>query len=169
MKTAPVVAFVGVVLATNIATASLGVVDWLGVAATAGTWLAGLAFVARDWVHDTLGPRWVVVCILIGAALSAAFSPALAVASATAFLLSELADFAVYAPLRERGRARAAVASNIVGSVVDSAVFLWIAGFPISLLGTQVALKVTVSTLAVLIMTWGRRGLLCQSVDPVHP
>ena len=29
MKTAPATAFVSVVLATNIATASLGVVDWL--------------------------------------------------------------------------------------------------------------------------------------------
>ena len=158
-------AFVAVVIATNVITATLGVVTWLGIAATAGTWLAGLAFVARDWVHDALGPRWVAACILAGAAISAAFSPTLAVASAAAFLLSEAADFAVYAPLRKRGRVRAALASNVVGSVVDSAIFLWLAGFPMALLGTQVGLKVAVSTATVLLIAWGSRALLRQSVD----
>lgn len=165
-RLASAAAFVVVVIATNVITATLGVVTWLGIAATAGTWLAGLAFVARDWVHDALGPRWAAACILAGAAISAAVSPALALASATAFLLSELADFAVYAPLRKRGRVRAALASNIVGSVVDSAVFLLIAGFPMALLGTQVGLKVAVSTATVLLIAWGSRALLRQSVDP---
>ena len=38
----------------------------------------------------------------------------------TAFLLSELADFAVYTPLAERRWLTAVVASNIVGTIVDS-------------------------------------------------
>lgn len=139
-------AFLAVVVFTNLITAQLGVVDWLGISATAGTWLAGFAFVARDATQEGLGPRWVVGCILGGALISAAFSPQLALASATAFLLSELADFAVYTPLRRSGRARAALASNAVGSVVDSALFLLIAGFPLSLVWAQVGIKFGVTT-----------------------
>lgn len=47
-----------------------------------------------------------------GAGLSALTAPALAVASAVAFLVAERADFAVYTPLRRRGWARAVAASN---------------------------------------------------------
>lgn len=143
-------AFAGCIVAANAATASLGVVAWFGVAATAGTWLAGLSFVARDWMHETGGPKWVALALAVGAALSALMSPTLALASAVAFTLSETADWAVYAPLRRRGKVRAALASNVVGSVVDSAAFLLLAGFPLALLGTQVLVKVAASTVVVM-------------------
>lgn len=152
-------AFLAVVVATNAVTVQLGVVSWLGVTVTAGTWLAGLSLVARDSVHDRLGPAWVAGCILAGAALSALFSPAMAVASAAAFLLSEGADFAVYAPLRRRGRTLAALASNLLGSLIDSAVFLALAGFPMGLLWLQVGVKAATSTAAVLLLR-GARAVL---------
>jgi uncharacterized PurR-regulated membrane protein YhhQ (DUF165 family) len=60
--------------------------------------------------------------------LSAFFAPpALVVASAAAFLLSELADLAVYTPLQKRGLVLAVFASSVVGLVIDSAVFLYLA------------------------------------------
>src|SRR4029077_3405657 len=46
------------------------------------------------------------------------------IASATAFLLSELADFAVYTPLQRKRLVLAVVASSVVGLTVDSVVFL---------------------------------------------
>ena len=157
-------AFLAVVVATNAITATLGIVTWAGVAVTAGTWLAGFAFVARDSVQETLGGRWVVGCILAGAAISGLFSPQLALASAVAFLLSELADFAVYSPLRRSGRTRAALASNAVGAVVDSALFLALAGFPLWLIWAQVGIKV--ATTSAFVLVWGSaRALLRQ---PVH-
>lgn len=155
------IAFLAVVVATNAATNSLGVVDWLGVQVTAGTWLAGLSLVARDAVHDRQGPRWVLGCICLGGLISAIFSPALALASASAFLLSELADFGVYAPLRASGRTRAAVASNLVGSLVDSVAFLAIAGFPLSLVWAQTGVKAATTTALVLLLG-GARALLRQ-------
>lgn len=161
MRFAGPVSFVAVVVAANLATTALGVVEWLGIAATAGTWLAGFAFVARDATHDTLGRRWVIGCILAGAAISAAFSPALALASAVAFLLSEFADYAVYAPLRARGRMRAALTSNLVGSVVDSIIFLLIAGYPLALVWAQVGIKAATTTVFVLALG-GARALLRQ-------
>lgn len=137
--------FVAIVVAANLATAQWGLVTWLGVTATAGTWLAGLAFVARDGVQDTGGRKLVLVAIGAGAVLSAAFSPRLAVASGVAFLISELADFGVYSPLRLRHRWTARLVSNTVGAVVDSAAFLLLAGFPLVALPGQVLIKVGVT------------------------
>jgi len=51
----------------------------------------------------------------------------IAVASGLAFLISEFADFSVYAPLRERTITGAVAASQVVGGAVDSVVFLWLA------------------------------------------
>jgi uncharacterized PurR-regulated membrane protein YhhQ (DUF165 family) len=133
MRTLSVAAFLGLAVAANVLTAEFGLIPvGLGLVTTAGTWAAGLVLLARDWVHDTAG-RWAVLgCIAAGAALSAALTnPALAVASAAAFAVSELADLAVYTPLRKHGWAKAAVASNLVGSVVDTLLFLTLAGFPI--------------------------------------
>lgn len=70
--------FVAVIIATNALTAFLGPVTWLGVPATAGTWAAGLTFVARDALQDRGGGRWVLAGIMFGALISALMSPALA-------------------------------------------------------------------------------------------
>ena len=126
-------AFLGCILAANYVTTEYGMVPvGFGLIATAGTYFAGATFVLRDTVQDTAGRRWVIALILAGAALSFLISaPFIALASAVAFLLSETVDFAIYQPLRKRGYVRAAVASNVAGSLVDTLVFLAIAGFPI--------------------------------------
>src|SRR5262245_6637486 len=98
-----------------------------GLMAPAGVYAAGLAFTLRDAVQERLGRAWAVAAILIGAALSGWLSGQLAVASGVAFLVSELADFAVWTPLRRRSVAWALVASNVVGLTLDSALFLWLA------------------------------------------
>ncbi len=104
-----------------------------GLMATAGTFAAGLAFVARDAVQDAAGRLASIAVLAVGCAMSWFLaSPTLAVASAVAFGLSELADMAVYTPLRKRGYVRAAIASNLVGAVVDTFVFLSLAGFGIT-------------------------------------
>ncbi len=90
----------------------------------------------RDLVQRRLGVRWAVGAILVGTALSAALAPpALVLASAVAFLLSEAADLAVYTPLQRRGLVLAVAASSMVGLVVDSLVFLGLAFGSLELLG----------------------------------
>lgn len=106
-----------------------------GLMATAGTYAAGAALLLRDGVQDALGRLWVITGIAIGALLTLLISPALAFASAAAFLLAELADMAVYTPLRAKGWVRAVVASNTVGAIVDTFIFLWLAGFPLTIQG----------------------------------
>lgn len=127
-------AFLAVILAANYVTTEYGLIPvGLGLTATAGTYFAGLAFVLRDSLQDFAG-RWAVLGFIVaGALLSYLVSdPFIALASGTAFLFSELADLAVYTPLRRAGYLRAAVASNVVGTVVDTFLFLWVAGFPIA-------------------------------------
>ena len=126
-----IAAYLTTIVAANWLTSRYGLVPiGFGLMATAGTYAAGLAFVARDVVQDVAGRGAVLIALAAGAALSWWLStPALAVASGVAFGLSELADMAVYTPLRRRGYVRAAVASNLIGAVVDTAAFLWLAGF----------------------------------------
>ena len=143
-------AFAGVVIAANFLTDTLGLVTLLGLTATAGTWVAGFGFVVRDELHEVAGRHTVAAAILTGAALSAVLSPQLAVASATAFLVSESADWAIYAPMRQRNRMAAALLSNTVGALIDTALFLLIAGFPLDGAPTQVVVKVGTTALVLL-------------------
>ncbi|WP_202033168.1 VUT family protein [Nocardioides sp. WS12] len=128
------IGFLACILLANYVTTDYGMVSvGFGYMATAGTYFAGLTFVLRDSIQDTAGKWAVIALIVIGAGLSYLVSdPFIATASGVAFLAAELADLAIYTPLRKRGYIRAAVASNIVGSAVDTVLFLWIAGFPIA-------------------------------------
>lgn len=135
-----------------------------GLITTAGTYAAGAALLLRDIVQDAAGWRWVLAGIALGAMLTAVTSPALAVASTVAFLLAELLDMAVYTPLRDRGWARAALLSGIVGAVVDTYAFVALAGFPITAqtVGGQLVGKALWATLlpvlAVVAVRRARRG-----------
>lgn len=123
-------AFVVSIVAANYVTTRYGFVGvGLGLTATAGTYLAGLALGLRDVVQDALGRWGVLAVITVGAAVSYALADGrIATASAIALLLSEVADWRVYTPLRDRWPA-AVLASNVVGAVVDTFAFLLIAGF----------------------------------------
>lgn len=153
-----VIGYIVTIVAANVAITVFGLVPvGLGLMAPAGVYFAGLAFTLRDGVQETLGRRWTVAAILVGAAISSAMSPQLAIASGLAFLLSEAADFAVYTPLRKRSWLAAVVASNTVGLLIDSALFLWLAFGSLDFLAGQVVGKLWMTALAVaLILIWRR-------------
>ena len=79
------------------------------------------------------------------------------VASAAAFLLSEFADFAVYTPLARRRLVAAVVASSVVGLVVDSIVFLWLAFGSLEFLIGQIIGKLWMVLLATPFVVYLRR------------
>ena len=84
--------------------------------APSGVLMIGAALVLRDLVQRRLGVEFGIGAIIAGAALSAAVAPpSLVIASASAFLFSEFADFAVYTPLARRRLVLAVVASGLVG------------------------------------------------------
>lgn len=130
----------------------------LGLMAPSGVLMIGLALVLRDMVHERLGALWAAGAIVAGAALSATVAaPALVVASGVAFLLSEVADMAVYAPLRERRLGLAVLASGVVGAAIDSAVFLWLAFGSLQYLEGQIVGKIWASLVAFAVLPAIRR------------
>jgi uncharacterized PurR-regulated membrane protein YhhQ (DUF165 family) len=129
-----------------------------GLMAPSGVTMIGIALVLRDLVQRRLGVGVALGAILAGAGLSALIAPpSLVIASAVAFLLSELADFAVYTPLARRRLVAAVVASSLVGLVVDSIVFLWLAFGSLDFLAGQVVGKAWMVLLAIPFVVWLRR------------
>lgn len=120
-----------------------------GLAAPSGVLVVGAALVLRDLVQRRLGKSWSLIAIVIGALLSAALAPAaLVAASASAFLLSELADFAVYTPLQRKRLTLAVLLSGVAGALVDSLVFLQLAFGSLDFLAGQFVGKLWMSVLA---------------------
>ncbi|RMI92027.1 hypothetical protein BIU87_20700 [Streptomyces sp. ZS0098] len=129
--TIALLAYAASIAAANWLTDRMGLVPvGFGLVVTAGTYAAGLALLARDAVQDTLGRRWARVGIALGALVTLAFSPSLAIASAVAFAAAESVDMAVYTRLRADGWGRAALVSGTAGALVDTLVFLRLAPFP---------------------------------------
>ncbi len=133
-----------------------------GLEGPSGVLWVGAALVLRDVVQHHLG-RWPVVgAIIVGAGLAYFVAPALALASAAAFLVSEALDFAVYTPLAERDRMFAAVsASNVIGAAVDTFLFLWIAFGSVRFWQGQIVGKLwmTLPAVAVLAVLRSRRQM----------
>lgn len=129
-----------------------------GIMAPSGVLMIGAALVLRDLVQRRLGVEFGIGAIIAGASISAALSPAsLVLASATAFLISEFADFAVYTPLARRRLVLAVVASSLVGLIVDSIVFLWLAFGSLDFLMGQIVGKLWMVLLAIPLVAYIRR------------
>jgi hypothetical protein len=160
-------AFVATVIAANWALTRYGIVPiGFGLYAPAGVYFAGLAFGLRDALHETGGRRWVYAAIATGGVVSyliesGATIPGghvpIAVASAVAFTVAELADLSVYEPLRERNWPGAVVASNIVGAVADSALFLWLAFGSVEHIAGNIVGKLYMTAVALPIVYYARR------------
>ena len=120
-----------------------------GITAPSGVLMIGLALLLRDAVHETLGARWALYAIAVGAALSYLLAdPYIAIASLIAFGVSELSDFAVYSRIRERSRVLGVFASGCVGSVIDSVLFLGLAFGSLAHVDGQITGKIGVTALA---------------------
>jgi uncharacterized PurR-regulated membrane protein YhhQ (DUF165 family) len=124
-----------------------------GLTAPSGVLMVGLGLVLRDLVQRRLGLWWSVAAIFIGAILSASFSaPSLVLASAAAFLFSELADLLVFTPLQKRGLVLAAVVSSLFGLVIDSIIFLQMAFGSLDFITGQIVGKVWMVLIAIPIL-----------------
>lgn len=126
--------YVAAVVAPNILIQQFGIVDvapgpWI-LMAPAAVYAVGVALVARDILHELAGVRPVIIAILLGTVISALWTDSIriAIASGTAFLLSELLDLTIFQTLRpDRGWTVAALVSSYVAAGLDSIVFLGIA------------------------------------------
>jgi uncharacterized PurR-regulated membrane protein YhhQ (DUF165 family) len=163
--------YIAAIVAANVLTSHFGLVPvGFGLFVPAGTYAAGFALLARDFVQRAGGVAWVFVGIAIGGVLSWWLaSPGLALASVAAFTVAELADLAIYTPTeRRRGFVAGALASNAVAAPIDTWVFLTIAGFPLTwqtFAGQMIGKLFWATLIPLLIYVGGRRALLRE---PVH-
>ncbi len=87
----------------------------------------GFTFVIRDYAQKHVGHH-VLWCMLVGCALSWYFAtPELALASAAAFAIGELADWAVFT-FTKKPFSQRILFSSLVGSPLDSLIFLTLVG-----------------------------------------
>jgi uncharacterized PurR-regulated membrane protein YhhQ (DUF165 family) len=158
----PLAGYLATIVLANWAISMFGIVPvGFGLAAPAGVYFAGLAFILRDLVQDRQGSTDTLLAVLAGAMLSALISPSLAFASGSAFLVSELADFAVYTPLRRRHWLSAVALSNTVGLAIDSGLFLWAAFGSLDFLAGQIVGKLWITVLAIAVLAvWRNRALI---------
>lgn len=185
-KLALFAAFVATVYGANWAIGRYGFIPvGFGLEAPAGVLFAGLAFGLRDGLRETAGTHWrwwVGAAIGLGALLSYALADPVVLpngavlatagevarASAIAFGLSELADATAYEVLRRRSRSKALAVSNVIGSVLDSMLFLWLAFGSLNHLQGQVLGKlymVAPALLAVWVVRHNGRGSAGSSAE----
>lgn len=109
----------------------------------------GLVFVARDFAQRETG-HWVIGAMLVGGALSYFMaSPYVAIASVTAFLVSETADWLIYTWTR-RSFAQRILISSAISTPIDSAVFLYMIGH----FGWSAVALMTVSKMVGALLIW---------------
>jgi len=135
--------------------ASIVGVNWLfTVIPPIGIWqptsvIVGLTFIFRDMAQRKIG-HWVVPVMFVGGAISYVMAdPFVAIASVTAFLVSESVDWLVYTftkrPLRDR-----ILLSSAVGTPIDSLVFTAIIG----IMNPLNVLVMTLSKMLSAVATW---------------
>lgn len=135
-----------------------------GLSAPSAVYVVGITLVLRDVLQRRIGWLPTGGIILLGAGMTFLFAPALAFASAVAFLVSELVDFALFSALQRHGMILAVAASNAVSIVVDSVVFLSIAFSSLAFMEGQVVGKAwaTLVALGVLLALQARRNSVAR-------
>lgn len=156
---ATLIAYIATIPAANLAVTHFGAVPvGFGYVAPAGVYLVGLALVLRDLAREAVGRGAVLAAIAIGTVLSYLLAdPSLATASAVAFAVAETMDFVVYEPLRKRGLLVAILASNAVGLLADSLLFLHLAFGSFNYLPGQILGKAWMTFAAVVVLALLRR------------
>ena len=137
---AAVAAMVVVVTASNILVqfpvqADLGPIH-LGDILTWGAFTYPFAFLVSDLTNRFDGPGRARIVVLVGFAVALCLSaflstPRIAIASATAFLIGQLLDIAVFSRLRNRFWLVPPLAASLLGSLIDTAIFFSIAFAPV--------------------------------------
>lgn len=159
-----ILAMAAIVVASNILVQFL-----LGDFLTWGALTYPLAFLVNDVMNRLYGPAaarrvvWAgfatgVACSLIGTQIVGEFGPLvtlrIALGSGLAFLVAQLLDVAIFDRLRDRRWWKAPLASTLVGSTVDTALFFSIA-FSAALAFLEPANDVSWANETVPLLGWG--------------
>jgi len=152
--------FVGTVYAANWSITEFGYPSiGFGLSAPAGVYFAGIAFTLRDLLHVKGNRFWIISAIIVGALLSGILesdAQRIALGSGLAFLLSETADWLVYSPISKKNWLAAVLASNTVGLVLDSIIFLSVAFGSLQYIEGQIVGKAYMTLIAIAILAIAR-------------
>jgi uncharacterized PurR-regulated membrane protein YhhQ (DUF165 family) len=122
--------YLGSIVVANLLVMNFGIIQVAGLSFPAGAVAVGFTFTARDLIQRRFGTWGCWSWMFVASGISAVFSPTLALASLGAFIVAEGLDWAVFtaSPLSFRGRV---IVSNLVGTPLDSIVFVYLAFGPI--------------------------------------
>ena len=90
--------------------------------------VVGLVFVLRDYAQREIGHKVLIATLIAGLITYSMVDPTIAVASITAFVLSEMADWAIYSFTRRPLQSRILI-SSLVAVPLDTVVFQHLAGY----------------------------------------
>ena len=156
--------YCGCIVAANYLVGRYGIVPvGFGLSAPAGVFMVSPVLVLRDWVQWYAGRTVMLLLLAFGLAVSYAIAaPAIATASALAFGLSELTDYALFTWVAPRW-ARAVFIGGIAGAIADSAVFLWVAFGSLDFMSGQILGKAYGIVLASMLVAMRRRRVVNAS------
>ncbi|MGH6854771.1 MAG: VUT family protein [Aestuariivirga sp.] len=92
------------------------------------TLVVGAVFVLRDYAQREIGHKILLATLLAGIITWYMVDPGLAIASLTAFFISETADWAIYSFTKRPLQSRILV-SSLVSVPLDTVAFLYLTGF----------------------------------------
>ena len=119
-------AYLASILLANLFVIWFGIVKVMGLVFPAGVVFIGLTFSFRDFVQRYWGDKACWIWMLVACGLTTIMSPKVALASFSAFIISEGVDWAVYKYLGMSLKKRIAI-SNLFSCPLDSAIFVTIA------------------------------------------
>jgi queuosine precursor transporter len=90
--------------------------------------IVGFVFVLRDYAQREIGHKVLLATLFAGVVTYFMVDPAIAVASVTAFVLSEMADWAIYSFTKRPLQSRILI-SSLVAVPLDTVVFQHLAGY----------------------------------------
>lgn len=116
--------YIACIVLINLAFTFIPPIEVMGNFLTVGSLIAGFVFIARDYAQREVGHKKVLLLMVIAGVLSYLMAdPFVAIASVTAFAISELSDYLVYTFKKGSFKSKV-LTSSLLSVPVDTAVFL---------------------------------------------
>ena len=122
-----IVFYLGGILLANLLVHWFGLIHVGLLVFPAGAILIGLTFSARDFVQQKYGKWQCWIWMVVASLITLLFNKQLAFASIASFLVAEGLDWLIYIIFEHHPMSHRIIASNIISTPIDSAVFVSLA------------------------------------------
>jgi uncharacterized PurR-regulated membrane protein YhhQ (DUF165 family) len=153
-----VILYLSSILFANLLVIQFGIITHFGLTFPAGAYAIGLTFTFRDMVQRRYGKWKCWIWMGLASLITVWFSPEIALASVSAFLISEGVDWLVYT-LVPGSFTKRVVLSNLIGTPLDSVVFVLLAFGPVwPAMWGQTIIKLVMGLLVLVAFKFIRKG-----------